>query len=92
MALNLVDALFSAAFLTEGVMAEANPLMLVAWEDSPGTFLAAKTALVGLGAWALWRGGRRGVSSTALLVCLAAYAAVIGYHLLMVGNMLLIRS
>jgi hypothetical protein len=91
-ALNVADASFSAAFLSAGLMSEANPLMRVAWERSPWIFLVAKFALVNVGALALWRGRRRGLTTAALLVCLAAYAVVLVYHLLLVGTAVLIRS
>ena len=90
--LNLADAAFTNAFLSSGLMTEANPLMRAAWETSPGAFLAAKLALVHLGTLALWIGRRQLLPALALLWCLAAYSAVIAYHLLLVGTELLSRA
>ena len=52
--LNLLDGLFTLAFLQAGVAEEANPLMRMAYEHSPLAFMGIKLGLVNAGAALLW--------------------------------------
>lgn len=82
---NLLDAIFTLAFLQLGVAAEANPLMRWAYEGSPLSFVAAKIALVELGVGLLWLHRRAAAARFALHASAALYVGVVGYHVTLLG-------
>jgi hypothetical protein len=87
--LDVADGVLTRALVAAGVAVEANPAMRTAMEHSTAAFLAAKLALVGLGALLLWRQRRRALAFLSLQACLGAYAAVVAYQMIMVGRFLL---
>jgi hypothetical protein len=79
--LNLLDGIFTLAFLQLGVAEEVNPLMRLAYLAGPGVFMAVKLGVVDLGLLLLclhreYRFARWSLSGGALL-----YAAIVVYHL-----------
>jgi len=78
--LNLLDGLFTLAFLQAGVAEEANPLMRMAYEHSPVAFMGIKLGLVNAGAALLWVNRETPAARTALTIGVFMYAAIVAYH------------
>jgi uncharacterized protein DUF5658 len=78
--LNLLDALFTLAFLQLHLAEEANPLMAAAYAGSPVLFLVLKLALVHGGALLLWLHRSTPAARGALAAGVALYAAIVVYH------------
>lgn len=78
--LNLLDGLFTLAFLQAGVAEEANPLMRMAYEHSPAAFMGIKLALVNAGAAMLWMNRGTLAARAALGGGVLMYAAIVAYH------------
>lgn len=79
--LNLLDGLFTLAFLQLGVAQEVNPVMRLAYVAGPGVFMAVKLGVVDLGMLLLalhreYRFARWALSGGAIL-----YAGIVVYHL-----------
>lgn len=79
--LNLLDGLFTLAFLQLALAEELNPLMRAAWNDSPLTFMALKLGVVQLGVWILWLHEELRIVRLAVLLAFGLYAGVVLYHL-----------
>lgn len=79
--LNLLDAMFTLAYVSTGVARESNPFMQGVLAASPVVFMLAKISLVSLGVLLLWRLGHKKIAMGALLGATAMYTIVIGYHL-----------
>lgn len=79
--LNLLDGIFTLVFLQLGVARELNPVMRMAYEASPLTFMLLKVGVVELGMLVLclhrqYRFARWALSGGALM-----YAGIVVYHL-----------
>lgn len=85
--LNLLDAVFTLAWVTAGFAEEANPLLteLVRY---PVLFMSAKLALVSLGSWALWRYRQRPTAVVAIFTAFLVYYLILLYHVDFLGDVL----
>lgn len=79
--LNLLDALFTLAFLQFDLAEEANPLMSFAYHSSPVGFVLLKLAMVQAGILILHRNRRLAVAQYALNAVAAVYVGIVSYHL-----------
>jgi hypothetical protein len=79
--LNLLDGLFTLTFLQLEVAEELNPLMRVAYECSPLTFMVAKVAIVSVGLCLLCLHRTLRMSQRAIQAGAALYAIINVYHL-----------
>lgn len=79
--LNLVDAVMTAYWVSEGVVQEGNPVMAAAIALGFGYFVLGKVALVGLGAAALYRLREHYLSRLAVIPAVLLYCFVLGNHL-----------
>jgi hypothetical protein len=78
--LNLLDALFTLAWVWAGLAREANPLLDELVHGHPIAFVAAKLGLVGLGSLLLWRLRHRPLAVIAMFVAFLAYYALLLVH------------
>jgi len=78
--LNVLDGAFTIAFLGLGVAEEANPLMRLAYEQSPLGFMLLKLSVVHAGIGLLWVGRGALAARVALWASVALYAGIVGYH------------
>ena len=79
--LNLLDAVFTLWWVELGIATEANVLLCGILDSSAVAFMAVKLALVSLGVLLLWRERERRLAVIGLVVCMAAYNALLIYHL-----------
>ena len=90
--LNLLDAVFTLAWVNTGLAREANPLMDELVHEHPVAFAATKLTLVGLGSLLLWRLRWRPLAVVAIFVAFLAYygllLAHVGFLSLVVGTLL----
>lgn len=87
--LNLLDGLFTLLFLQLAVAEELNPVMRLAYEDSPLAFMALKLGIVHFGVYVLCLHREVRLARLALGVGLLLYAAIVAYHLAFVAQLLL---
>lgn len=80
--LNLLDGLFTLTFLQLGWAEEANPLMRVAYEQSPFGFMMLKLSVVHGGIAVLWFHRSILASRISLYGGIALYGAIVAYHLM----------
>ena len=85
--LSAVDALLTLNALANGAR-EANPVMRALIEQEPVLWIWVKALLVGTLSWVLWRLRRYRLGLCAALTGLAAFTAVLAYHIM--GSLLLI--
>jgi len=78
---NLADAVLTLLQVHGGLATEANPLFGDLVSEGPVRFMAAKVALVSLGAWLLWRRRAHPWATLGICVSFMGYAALIAYHL-----------
>ena len=83
--LNVLDGAFTVAFLQLGVAEEANPLMRLAYEQSPLGFMLVKLSVVHAGVALLWLGRENPAARRALLGAVVLYAGIIAYHCVLLG-------
>ncbi len=79
--LNLLDALFTLAWVRTGQAEEANALLRDLVNDQALAFIMAKLGLVSLGAIFLWRIRRRPLAVVAIFASFLVYYLVFLYHL-----------
>src|SRR5712692_6784040 len=79
--LNLLDALFTLAFLQLELAVEANPLMNLAYRSSPLAFVLIKLGMVQVGIMILHLHRQFRVAHYALNIAAAVYAGIVSYHL-----------
>jgi hypothetical protein len=79
--LNLLDGFFTLAFLQLKVAEEANPLMKLAYNHSPLSFMVLKLAVVHAGVALLWANRQAKVARTAMNAGVFLYAVIVAYHL-----------
>ncbi|WP_404363794.1 DUF5658 family protein [Corallococcus coralloides] len=79
--LNLLDGLFTLLFLQLGVAEELNPVMRVAYEQSPLLFMFSKLLIVNAGLCLLCLHRRLKASRFAIRAGAVVYAIIVVYHL-----------
>ncbi|HLL54562.1 MAG TPA: DUF5658 family protein [Myxococcaceae bacterium] len=79
--LNLLDGFFTLTFLQLKVAEEANPLMKLAYNHSPLSFMVLKLAVVHAGVALLWANRHAKVARTAMNAGVFLYAVIVAYHL-----------
>lgn len=77
---NLVDGIFTMAYVHVGMAEEANPLMDMFLRHSFVAFIVAKLALVSVGVGALWKCRATKTARVGLVVVSVAYVALVCYH------------
>jgi len=87
--LNLLDALFTLAFLQLGLAEEANPLMSLVYRSSPLGFVLVKLAMVQLGVMILQMNHRFRLAQYALNAGVTIYVCIVAYHLAFIANLAL---
>lgn len=87
--LNLLDGLFTLLFLQLGVAEELNPLMRVAYEQSPLVFMFSKLVIVNAGLWLLCLHRRMRASRIAIRAGAVVYAIIVVYHLAFLTHLVL---
>jgi len=79
--LNLLDAIFTLAWVRAGLAREANPLIDSLVQQHALGFVAVKLSLVAMGYWLLWRWRQRPVAIVGIFAAFLAYYWVLLYHL-----------
>jgi len=79
--LNLLDAIFTLAWVRAGLAGEANPLIDSLVREHALGFVGVKLSLVALGSWLLWRWRQRPVAILGIFAAFLAYYGVLLYHL-----------
>ncbi|MBJ6761977.1 hypothetical protein JGU66_14475 [Myxococcaceae bacterium JPH2] len=79
--LNLFDGLFTLLFLQLGVAEELNPVMRVAYEQSPLFFMLSKLLIVNAGLCLLCLHRHMKASRIAIRAGAIIYAIIVVYHL-----------
>jgi hypothetical protein len=91
-ALNLLDAIFTLAWVNAGLAREANPLLASLVREHPVLFSLVKLGLVAMGSLLLWHYRNRAVAVIGIFVAFLSYYLVVLYHIgflsLIVGTML----
>jgi Domain of unknown function (DUF5658) len=85
--LNLLDGLFTLTFLQMDVAEELNPLMRVAYEHSPLSFMAVKVTIVSLGLTLLCLHRSLKISQRAIQAGAALYCVIDVYHLAFLAHL-----
>ena len=78
--LNMVDAVWTLAFVRMGAADEGNPLMDQALSYGPLLFMLAKLTLVSLSVLLLWRLRHRKSATVGLFSAAMTYIVICGYH------------
>ena len=78
--LNLLDALFTLAWVTLGVAKEANPLLETLVRDHPVVFIVVKLGLVAGGSWLLWTHRNRPLAVVGIFVGFLTYYGLLLFH------------
>lgn len=86
--LNLLDGLFTLTFLQLNVAEELNPLMRVAYEHSPTSFMALKLVVVSLGLSLLCLHRSMRLSQRAIQAGAALYVLIDIYHFAFLTHLL----
>ena len=87
--LNLLDGLFTLLFLQLEVAEELNPLMRVAYEQSPLVFMLSKLVIVNAGLWMLCLHRRLRASRVAIRAGAVVYTIIVVYHLAFLTHLVL---
>lgn len=85
--LNLMDGLFTLLFLQLGVAEELNPVMRVAYEQSPLLFMFSKLLIVNAGLCLLCLHRRLKASRLAIRAGAVVYAVIVVYHLAFLAHL-----
>ena len=85
---NLLDGLFTLAFLELGVAQELNPLMRAAWGVGPIFFMLSKLAVVDGGLIVLCVNRSAWLARVATVAGAVLYAAIVAYHLTFLWHLL----
>ena len=78
--LNMMDGVFTIAWIESGKATEINPLMDLLISIHPFFFMTIKILLVSLGALLLWRFRYMAIAVNSLYLCLTVYSILILYH------------
>lgn len=87
--LNLLDAVFTLAWVHSGLAEEANALMRDLVNDHAVRFVLAKLALVSLGSIVLWYRRHHPLAVVAIFFTFLAYYLIFLYHLQFSSSLLL---
>ncbi len=79
--LNLLDAVFTLAWVRSGLAEEANALLRDLVYEQALTFMLAKILVVSVGALVLWKTRTRPLAVISIFVAFLAYYIVFLYHL-----------
>jgi Domain of unknown function (DUF5658) len=79
--LNLLDGVFTTAFLQLDLAVEANPLMRWAHSGSPLSFMAVKLAVVQGGVCLLWKNRQLLMAQRAMAAGAALYGGLVAWHM-----------
>jgi len=79
--LNLMDALYTLAWVHWGWASEANPVMAGAMDMGPAIFILSKIALVSLSVHVLWSNRDKLLARISVIPLALLYAFVGGQHL-----------
>ena len=79
--LNLLDGVFTTAYLQLNLAVEANPLMRWAYSGSPLAFMGLKLLAVQGGVVLLWRSRERPLAQWAMTAGAYIYGALVLWHL-----------
>ena len=79
--LNLIDAVMTSLWVSEGIASEGNPVMAAALGLGLGQFVLGKVVLVGLGAASLYRLREQLLARIAVIPAVVLYCFVLGNHL-----------
>lgn len=79
--LNVLDAIFTLAWVQSGLAEEANAFMRDLAHEQALFFVVAKVALVSLGCFVLWRRRTHPLAVVSIFVAFAAYYLVLLLHL-----------
>lgn len=86
--LNLLDGLFTLAYLQFGVAEEANPVMRAAYEVSPMWFMAVKLFVVNAGVLVLSTYQQTRIAQVALKIAVGLYAVIVTWHLAFLAHLI----
>ena len=78
--LNLLDAVLTLVWVTNGIAEEGNHLMAMLLEIGPGMFLGVKLAIGAFAAFVLLRWGDRPLARYGVTAALAVYIGVMAIH------------
>lgn len=87
--LNMLDAVWTLAFVRIGAANEGNPLMDQALAWGPVLFMVAKLTLVSLSVMLLWRLRHRRAATVGLFSAAMTYLVICGYHVSNTHHLLL---
>ena len=79
--MNLLDAIFTLAWVRAGLAEEANPLLRDLVHHHPTLFVATKLALVGLASAIFWRYRRRPLAVFAVFLGFLVYYGILLMHI-----------
>lgn len=79
--LNGIDAVLTLLWVHAGLAVEANTLMDELVNDHELVFVLVKLALVGMGAWVLWRSRRSPLAVVAIFAAFVVYYGILVHHL-----------
>jgi hypothetical protein len=88
--LNLADGLFTLTFLQLGLAEELNPLMRMAYHQSPLLFMIVKLSAVSCGVLILWVHRRTRTARLAISLGLLVYVVIACWHLSYLARLLLV--
>ncbi len=78
--LNLVDGLFTMAFVRTGLATEANPFMAVPLNWGNIHFMVIKLLLVSAGVVLLWQWRKRSLARQSIYLMAGVYSAIVVHH------------
>ena len=87
--MNLMDAVMTALWVSEGIVSEGNPVMAAAISQGYFTFVLGKVVLVGSGAALLYRLRSHHMARLSLVPVVVLYSFVIGNHIGILAQLLL---
>ena len=86
--MNLIDAVMTALWVSEGIVTEWNPLMEAAISQGYSIFVLGKVLMVGLGAALLYRLRSHRLARVSLVPVVLTYSFVIGNHIGILAQLL----
>lgn len=78
--MNLLDAVMTSLWVSEGIVTEGNPVMAAAISQGYFTFVLGKVALVGMGAALLYGLRTHHLARMSLIPLVLLYSFVMGNH------------
>ena len=81
LALNLIDAILTLAWVNAGLAREANPLLAEIVRDHPVRFAVVKLGLVAGGSLLLWRYRSRPLAVVGIFAVFLVYYLLLLYHI-----------